>query len=101
MKGAGTDVIRVRGGNDGANYTIIPDQIETGTLMIDAAATSGDVVITGDHMGGVAKLLRWACAWRRRTTGSMCAPTACFAPSMSTPGYPGYPTDLQQPLGGF
>ena len=49
VKGAGTDVIRVRGGRHlhGANYTIIPDQIETGTLMIAAAATGGDVTITG------------------------------------------------------
>ncbi len=47
VKGAGTDVIRVRGKKDlhGTSYTIIPDQIEAGTLMIAAAATRGDVVI--------------------------------------------------------
>ena len=49
VKGAGTDVIRIRGGRHlhGANYTVVPDQIETGTLMIAAAATGGDVVVTG------------------------------------------------------
>ena len=44
-----------------ANYAIIPDQIETGTLMIAAAATGGDVTITGaipSHMESLsAKLL--------------------------------------------
>lgn len=29
----------------GCSYTVIPDQIETGTLMIAAAATGGDVWI--------------------------------------------------------
>ena len=49
VKCAGTDVIRIRGGRPlhGANYTVVPDQIETGTLMIAAAATGGDVMITG------------------------------------------------------
>lgn len=49
VKGAGTDVIRIFGRDylHGANYTVIPDQIETGTLMIAAAATHGDVELTG------------------------------------------------------
>ena len=52
-----------RGGRHlhGANYTVVPDQIETGTLMIAAAATAGDVLITGaipTHMEALsAKLL--------------------------------------------
>ena len=56
-------MIRIRGGRHlhGANYTIVPDQIETGTLMIAAAATGGDVVISGaipTHMEALsAKLL--------------------------------------------
>ena len=41
IKGAGTDVIRITGKPQlhGTTYTVIPDQIETGTLMIAAAAT--------------------------------------------------------------
>jgi len=44
VKGAGTDVIRIFGRDylHGANYTVIPDQIETGTLMIAAAAGRGE-----------------------------------------------------------
>lgn len=63
VKGAGTDVIRIFGRDylHGANYTVIPDQIETGTLMIAAAATHGDVELTGcipTHMEALsAKLL--------------------------------------------
>ena len=49
VKGAGTDTIRVRGVRTlhGTRYAIIPDQIETGTLMLAAAATHGDVEIHG------------------------------------------------------
>ena len=48
IKGAGTDVIRIKGVNEliGCNYSVIPDQIEAGTFMIAAAATKGDVTIT-------------------------------------------------------
>ena len=63
IKGAGTDVIRIRGQQylHSTTYAVIPDQIETGTLMIAAAATHGDVVINGcipTHMDALsAKLL--------------------------------------------
>lgn len=47
IKGAGTDVIRIKGVESltGAQYTIIPDQIEAGTYMIAAAITGGDVLV--------------------------------------------------------
>lgn len=64
VKGAGTDVIRIRGVDTlqcRRPYAVIPDQIETGTLMIAAAATHGDVTICGcipTHMEALtAKLL--------------------------------------------
>jgi UDP-N-acetylglucosamine 1-carboxyvinyltransferase len=63
IRGAGTDIIRIRGVKKlhGCTYTIIPDQIETGTLMIAAAATNGDITIHGAipaHMEALsAKLL--------------------------------------------
>ena len=105
VKGAGTDVIRIRGGRHlhGTNYTVIPDQIETGTLMIAAAATAGDVTITGaipTHMEALsAKLLEMGVnvtteddRIRVRSNGSF------RAVNVKTQGYPGFPTDLQQPL---
>ena len=105
VKGAGTDMIRIRGGRHlhGANYTIVPDQIETGTLMIAAAATGGDVVISGaipTHMEALsAKLLEMGVSvtsaddWIRvRSNGNF------RSVNVKTQGYPGFPTDLQQPL---
>ena len=47
IKGAGTDVIRIRGVETlhRTEYSIIPDQIEAGTFMFAAAATGGDVTV--------------------------------------------------------
>ncbi len=106
VKGAGTDVIRIRGNPNLAArrpYAVIPDQIETGTLMIAAAATHGDVTITGcipTHMEALtAKLLEMGArvedkddAIRVRSIG------AHRAVSFKTQVYPGFPTDLQQPM---
>ena len=105
IKGAGTDIIRIRGVEKlrGCTYTVIPDQIETGTLMIAAAATRGDVVIKGcipTHMEALsAKLLEMGVrvtdsddAIRVRTI------SAHRAVSIKTQVYPGFPTDLQQPM---
>lgn len=105
VKGAGTDVIRIRGQKNlrGANYAVIPDQIETGTLMIAAAATHGDVEIHGcipQHMEALtAKLLEMGVkvsdsddAIRVRMLG------AHRAVNVKTQVYPGFPTDLQQPM---
>jgi UDP-N-acetylglucosamine 1-carboxyvinyltransferase len=105
VKGAGTDVIRIRGTPKlrGCTYTVIPDQIETGTLMIAAAATHGDVTICGcipTHMDALtAKLLEMGAnvtdsddAIRVRSHG------AHRAINVKTQVYPGFPTDLQQPM---
>ena len=50
IKGAGTDVIRIRGVEKlhKTEYSIIPDQIEAGTFMFAAAATKGDVMVKCD-----------------------------------------------------
>ena len=105
IKGAGTDVIRIRGQQylHGATYAVIPDQIETGTLMIAAAATHGDVVINGcipTHMEALsAKLLEMGVrvsdsddSIRVRSNG------VHRAVNIKTQVYPGFPTDLQQPM---
>ncbi len=106
IKGAGTDVIRIRGQQylHGTTYAVIPDQIETGTLMIAAAATHGDVVINGcipTHMDALsAKLLEMGVrvtdsddAIRVRSVG-----VQHRAVNIKTQVYPGFPTDLQQPM---
>ncbi len=105
VKGAGTDVIRVTGAKHlhGSTYAVIPDQIETGTLMIAAAATRGDVTIRGcipTHMEALtAKLLEMGV----RVTDSDDAIRVCTVRghrgvNIRTQEYPGFPTDLQQPM---
>lgn len=105
IKGAGTDVIKIKGVKyfKGCSYSVIPDQIEAGTFMIAAAATRGDVVIRNvipKHLESItAKLLemgidieegedsiRVSCS--KRTRGI----------NIKTLPYPGFPTDLQQPM---
>ncbi len=105
VKGAGTDMIRIRGVQSlhHTDYAVIPDQIETGTLMIAAAATGGDVTIKGcipTHMDALtAKLLEMGIkvtdyddAIRVRSLGQR------RAVNFKTQVYPGFPTDLQQPM---
>lgn len=89
----------------GCTYAIIPDQIEAGTLMIAAAATHGDVLIRGalpTHMEALtAKLLEMGArvdegvgedSIRVRSDGNH------RHVNIKTLPYPGFPTDLQQPM---
>ena len=105
IKGAGTDIIRIRGVQHlhGSTYAVIPDQIETGTLMIASAATGGDIIINGcipTHMDALsAKLLEMGVkvtdyddAIRVHVVGPR------RAINVKTQVYPGFPTDLQQPM---
>lgn len=105
VKGAGTDTIRIRGVERlyGCEYTIIPDQIETGTFMIAAAATAGDVTIADvipKHLESVsAKLLEMGMEVVEgddyiRVRGNH-RPRKV---NIKTLPYPGFPTDLQQPM---
>ena len=49
IEGIGTDTLRIAGKSrlHGADYSVIPDRIETGTYAIAAAITDGDIVLTG------------------------------------------------------
>ena len=105
IKGAGTDIIRIRGVQrlHGSTYAVIPDQIETGTLMIAAAATGGDVIIDGcipTHMDALsAKLLEMGV---KVTDSDEAIRVHVVGPrraiNVKTQVYPGFPTDLQQPM---
>ncbi len=105
VKGAGTDIIRIRGGRPlhGSTYAIIPDQIETGTLMIAAAATGGDVVITDAipyHMESLsAKLLEMGVYVHDEDDRIHVRGEGILRGiNVKTQYYPGFPTDLQQPM---
>ena len=103
IKGAGTDVIKIRGVDalHGGEFSVIPDQIEAGTFMIAAAATGGDVTVTNiipKHMESLSAKLEemGVCveeydeAIRIYTNG-----TALKKTNVKTQPYPGFPTDLQ------
>ena len=105
VKGAGTDVIRIKGVErmNGCEYTIIPDQIEAGTFMMAAAATRGDVIVEDvipKHLESItAKLLEMGAQViegddyvRVRGTDRL------RRVNIKTLPYPGFPTDLQQPI---
>ncbi len=109
IKGAGTDVIRIQGRKKlhGCAYSIIPDQIETGTYMIAAAATRGDVVIKNvipPHMEAItAKLMESGAQVIEGDDGRdffirVSMKERPRAVSLKTMVYPGFPTDLQQPM---
>jgi len=107
IKGAGTDIIRIKGVESlhGCSYAIIPDQIETGTLMVAAAATRGDVTILGaipTHMEALsAKLLEMG-AHVQEGVGQdsirVWSDGNHRHVNIKTLPYPGFPTDLQQPM---
>ena len=104
VKGAGTDIIRISGVEKlhGCSYSIIPDQIETGTLMIAAAATRGDLTIRNvipTHMEALsAKLIEMGVTVEEGddTLRVTCSKRPKHV-NIKTFPYPGFPTDLQQP----
>ncbi|MBR4015586.1 MAG: UDP-N-acetylglucosamine 1-carboxyvinyltransferase [Anaerotignum sp.] len=102
IKGAGTDVIRIKGVSElkGAQYTIIPDQIEAGTYMIAAAITGGDVLIKNiipKHMDSLTAKLDEMQVKVVEGDDSIriIADTPLKAVNVKTMSYPGFPTDLQ------
>lgn len=107
IRGAGTDIIKIHGvekltGNK--SYSVVPDQIETGTFMLAAVATKGDITIKNcisKHLESVtAKLLEIGAnvessgdeirVWCDKRTSKA---------NIKTLPYPGFPTDLQPQMG--
>ncbi|MEA2755641.1 MAG: UDP-N-acetylglucosamine 1-carboxyvinyltransferase [Aliidongia sp.] len=107
ITGAGTDRITIRGRDrlHGAHHHVIADRIETGTYMMAAAITGGDVRLTGTSLGllpSVGALLQTAGVRVTeiedgiRVTGSngWGRPHVAGTDVMTEP-FPGFPTDLQ------
>jgi UDP-N-acetylglucosamine 1-carboxyvinyltransferase len=108
IRGAGTDTIKVTGvrGLGSTSYSVMPDRIQAGTYMIAAAATRGDVTVTGvvpEHLDAlVAKLAETGAA-------VICSEDSVRVAMGDRPGpiavksmpYPGFPTDLQAPIAAY
>ncbi len=100
--GAGTDTIKIHGVQKlrGADYSIIPDQIEAGTYMVAAAATGGDVTVrnvTPKHLESIsAKLAEIGVAIEE---GDDSVRVYHKGPlrrcTVKTMPHPGFPTDMQ------
>ena len=106
IKGAGTDVIRIRGVQKlhRAEYSIIPDQIEAGTFMFAAAATRGDVMVKNvipKHLEATtAKLVEIGCEVEEFDDAvRVVASKRLNSTNVKTLPYPGYPTDMQPQIG--
>ena len=102
IKGAGTDVIRIKGVEKlhGATYSIIPDQIEAGTFMIAAAATKGNVLVKNvipKHLEAIsAKLVEIGCTVEEYDDSvRVISDHRLSHTTIKTLPYPGYPTDMQ------
>lgn len=102
IKGAGTDVIRIKGVPKlhGSEYAVIPDQIEAGTFMFAAAVTKGDITVKNvipKHLESIsAKLLEMGCEIEESDD---CMRVVAAKPlkqtHVKTLPYPGFPTDMQ------
>ena len=103
IEGLGSDRLTIRGvaSLHAARHTVIPDRIETGTYMMAAAATGGEVRLKGarlDHVDAVSRILDAAgvCVAEvedgitvRRRNGRLAGIDVMTEP------FPGFPTDLQ------
>ncbi len=102
IKGAGTDIIRVRGVEKlhGSQYSCIPDQIEAGTFMCLAAATKGDITLKNiipKHLEAItAKLIEIGVEVSEYDDSIRVVCKDRVRPStVKTRVYPGFPTDMQ------
>ena len=106
IKGAGTDTIKIEGVKKlhGARHAVIPDRIETGTFMVAAAITRGNVLIKNclpDHVRPViAKLIECGAVVEDELEGLRVRGDVnrLVATDIKTLPYPGFPTDMQAPF---
>ena len=106
IEGIGSSTLRVQGVDElhGAEHTVLPDRIETGTYAMAAAITGGEVFLDGargDLLREALDLLRLSGVQIEETpsgirvarNGNGLAPV-----EVDTAPFPGFPTDLQAQL---
>ncbi len=105
IMGAGTPTIKIVGVKElfGSRYAVVPDMIEAGTYIMAAAATKGEVTVTGvipRHLESLtAKLLEMGVNIEEGDDSiTVHAPTPDAPPMQAvrvkTAFYPGFPTDM-------
>ena len=103
IKGAGASTIEIDGVEalGGAEHTIIPDRIETGTFVVAAAITCGDLEIKNccpDHLLAVIDKLRETGVKIEELNPStlrVTCPDGLTARDVTTEPHPHFPTDMQ------
>lgn len=102
IEGAGTERIEIVGTSElgGCRHRIIPDRIETGTLLVAGAITGGDVTVTNAmprHLSALlAKLEEAGVVVETGEDRVRCrGPERPRPADVITSPYPGFPTDMQ------
>ncbi|HKX83799.1 MAG TPA: UDP-N-acetylglucosamine 1-carboxyvinyltransferase, partial [Pyrinomonadaceae bacterium] len=104
IRGAGSPVMEIDGveGLGGAEHTIIPDRIETGTFIIAAAITGGELEVRScepKHIAAVIEKLREAGVeideLNPSTLLARRSPNGLKAKDVTTEPHPLFPTDMQ------
>ena len=102
IQGVGTDIITIEGvpALHGASHSVMPDRIETGTFLVAAAASGGEIHLRGtrsDTLDAVLDKLMEAGAaiesgrdWIRLKMNNPLKST-----NLRTAPYPAFPTDMQ------
>lgn len=102
ITGAGTNLIKIRGTKElrEVSYTIMPDRIEAGTLLLATAITGGDIrlnKVCAEHISPILHKLQ-ECGCRVevvKNTIYLKANNKLSGTEIKTMPYPGFPTDLQ------
>jgi UDP-N-acetylglucosamine 1-carboxyvinyltransferase len=104
IKGAGTERIEIEGVENlgTAEHTIIPDRIETGTFIIAAAITNGELEIKNcqpEHLKAVIEKLRETGVeieeLNQSTLSVKCSDGGLLSKNVTTQPHPDFPTDMQ------
>ncbi len=104
ISGAGTETIEIEGVADlgGAEHAIIPDRIETGTFIVAAAITNGEIEVAKcdpKHIGALIEQLRTVGveidAFDSTTLKVKCSAGGLKARDVTTEPHPLFPTDMQ------
>ena len=107
IRGHGTALMEIEGVEEmhGADFTVVPDRIETGTYLLAGAATGGDVRVTNAVPGELDSLLT-----KFREMGAeldvssdgggvrVSVPRTLRPIQVQAVPYPGFPTDLHAPM---
>ncbi|MDA8654364.1 UDP-N-acetylglucosamine 1-carboxyvinyltransferase [Alphaproteobacteria bacterium] len=109
IEGIGTRNLRITGVSSlsGATHNVIRDRIEGGAFALAAAATRGEVTLTGittDMLGALVPAMRFSGVDMTDVEGGVFVKSVLERPhpiSIATEPYPGFATDLQAPFMGY